>query len=61
MTAEHTSSTADVVIVGAGPAGTAAAAHLAQLGVKDVVLVVAGGTRCRLTPARRPRKLIAAM
>jgi menaquinone-9 beta-reductase len=30
---------ADVVIVGAGPAGTAAAAHLGQLGVKDVVLV----------------------
>jgi geranylgeranyl reductase family protein len=30
---------AGVVIVGAGPAGTAAAAHLGQLGVKDVVLV----------------------
>ncbi len=30
---------ADVVIVGAGPAGTAAAAHLGQLGVRDVVLV----------------------
>lgn len=30
---------ADVVIVGAGPAGTAAAAHLGQLGVQDVVLV----------------------
>lgn len=30
---------ADVVIVGAGPAGAAAAAHLGQLGVKDVVLV----------------------
>jgi geranylgeranyl reductase family protein len=30
---------ADVLIVGAGPAGTAAAAHLGQLGVKDVVLV----------------------
>ena len=29
----------DVVIVGAGPAGTAAAAHLGQLGVKDVILV----------------------
>ena len=30
---------ADVVIVGAGPAGTAAAAHLGQLGMKKVVLV----------------------
>lgn len=30
---------ASVVIVGAGPAGTAAAAHLGQLGVKGVVLV----------------------
>jgi geranylgeranyl reductase family protein len=30
---------ADVAIIGAGPAGTAAAAHLGQLGVKDVVLV----------------------
>jgi geranylgeranyl reductase family protein len=30
---------ADVLIVGAGPAGTAAAAHLGQLGVRDVVLV----------------------
>lgn len=30
---------ADVLIVGAGPSGTAAAAHLGQLGVKDVVLV----------------------
>lgn len=30
---------ADVLIVGAGPAGTAAAARLGQLGVKDVVLV----------------------
>jgi geranylgeranyl reductase family protein len=30
---------ADVVIIGAGPAGTAAAAHLGQLGVRDVVLV----------------------
>lgn len=30
---------ADVVIVGAGPAGTAAAAHLGQLGVADAVLV----------------------
>jgi geranylgeranyl reductase family protein len=30
---------ANVVIVGAGPAGTAAAAHLGQLGMKDVVLV----------------------
>jgi geranylgeranyl reductase family protein len=28
-----------VLIVGAGPAGTAAAAHLGQLGVKDVLLV----------------------
>jgi len=28
----------DVVIVGAGPAGTAMAAHLGQLGIKDVVL-----------------------
>jgi menaquinone-9 beta-reductase len=31
--------TADVVIVGAGPAGTAAAAHLGQLGINDVLLV----------------------
>jgi geranylgeranyl reductase family protein len=30
---------ADVVIIGAGPAGTAAAAHLGQLGMKKVVLV----------------------
>ena len=30
---------ADVAIVGAGPAGTAAAARLGQLGVKNVVLV----------------------
>jgi menaquinone-9 beta-reductase len=30
---------ADVAIIGAGPAGTAAAAHLGQLGVKKVVLV----------------------
>ena len=30
---------ADVVIVGAGPAGTAMAAHLGQLGLRDVVLV----------------------
>jgi geranylgeranyl reductase family protein len=30
---------ASVLIVGAGPAGTAAAAHLGRLGVKDVVLV----------------------
>jgi geranylgeranyl reductase family protein len=30
---------ANVVIVGAGPAGTAAAARLGQLGVKDVVLL----------------------
>ncbi|MBL9025466.1 MAG: NAD(P)/FAD-dependent oxidoreductase [Myxococcales bacterium] len=30
---------ADIVIVGAGPAGTAAAAHLGQLGVKNVVLL----------------------
>ncbi|HHH27935.1 MAG TPA: NAD(P)/FAD-dependent oxidoreductase [Polyangiaceae bacterium] len=30
---------AEVAIIGAGPAGTAAAAHLGQLGVKDVVLV----------------------
>jgi geranylgeranyl reductase family protein len=40
VTATNSShSSADVVIVGAGPAGTAAAAHLGQLGVKDVVLV----------------------
>lgn len=30
---------ADVLIIGAGPAGTAAAIHLGQLGVKNVVLV----------------------
>lgn len=30
---------ANVAIIGAGPAGTAAAAHLGQLGVQDVVLV----------------------
>ncbi|MEQ9325378.1 MAG: FAD-dependent monooxygenase, partial [Polyangiaceae bacterium] len=30
---------ADVAIIGAGPAGTAAAAHLGQLGIHDVVLV----------------------
>jgi geranylgeranyl reductase family protein len=30
---------ADVAIIGAGPAGTAAAIHLGQLGVKNVVLV----------------------
>src|SRR2546426_12461546 len=30
---------AQVAIIGAGPAGTAAAAHLGQLGVRDVVLV----------------------
>jgi geranylgeranyl reductase family protein len=30
---------ANVAIVGAGPAGTAAAAHLGQLGVRDVVLL----------------------
>jgi geranylgeranyl reductase family protein len=30
---------AQVAILGAGPAGTAAAAHLGQLGVRDVVLV----------------------
>ncbi|MEM7676447.1 MAG: NAD(P)/FAD-dependent oxidoreductase [Myxococcota bacterium] len=30
---------ANVAIIGAGPAGTAAAAHLGQLGVRDVVLV----------------------
>ncbi len=34
-----TSPKADVVILGAGPAGTAAAAHLGTLGVKNVVLV----------------------
>src|SRR5262245_21895970 len=28
-----------VVVIGAGPAGTAAAIHLGQLGVRDVVLV----------------------
>jgi geranylgeranyl reductase family protein len=32
-------SEANVAIIGAGPAGTAAAAHLGQLGVKNVVLV----------------------
>lgn len=32
-------SEADIVIVGAGPAGTAMAAHLGQLGVKDVQLL----------------------
>jgi geranylgeranyl reductase family protein len=31
--------TANVVILGAGPAGTAAAAHLGTLGIQDVVLV----------------------
>ena len=31
--------TVDVAIIGAGPAGTAAAAHLAELGVRRVVLV----------------------
>ncbi len=30
---------AEVAIIGAGPAGTAAAAHLGQLGVRDVVLI----------------------
>ncbi len=30
---------ADIVVVGAGPAGTAAAAHLGQLGLKNVVLL----------------------
>ncbi len=30
---------ADVAIIGAGPAGTAAAAHLGTLGIKDVLLV----------------------
>jgi menaquinone-9 beta-reductase len=30
---------AEVAIIGAGPAGTAAAAHFGQLGVRDVVLV----------------------
>lgn len=30
---------ADVAIVGAGPAGTAAAAHLGKLGIRDVVLL----------------------
>ena len=30
---------ADVAIIGAGPAGTAAALHLGQLGVKNVVLL----------------------
>ncbi len=29
----------DVAIIGAGPAGTAAAAHLGRLGIRDVVLV----------------------
>lgn len=37
MSAE--SKKADVVILGAGPAGTAAAAHLGALGVRNVVLV----------------------
>jgi flavin-dependent dehydrogenase len=32
-------SIADVAILGAGPAGTAAAAHLGQLGVRNVVIV----------------------
>jgi geranylgeranyl reductase family protein len=36
MSREHR---ADVAIIGAGPAGTAAAAHLAQLGVAKVILV----------------------
>jgi geranylgeranyl reductase family protein len=36
---ESKSTTADVVILGAGPAGTAAAAHLGSLGVRKVVLV----------------------
>src|SRR5436309_11192161 len=31
-------SAADVAIIGAGPAGTAAAIHLGQLGVRNVVL-----------------------
>src|SRR5213592_1699626 len=30
---------AEVIIIGAGPAGSATAIHLAQLGVQDVVLV----------------------
>src|SRR3954452_15032305 len=30
---------ADVAIIGAGPAGTATAVHLGQLGVKNVVLL----------------------
>ena len=34
---------ADVAIVGAGPAGTATAVHLGQLGVKNVVLVDSQG------------------
>lgn len=34
-----TTTNADVVILGAGPAGTAAAAHLGTLGVRKVVLV----------------------
>jgi menaquinone-9 beta-reductase len=35
----HGSMQADVAILGAGPAGAAAAAHLGQLGVKNVVIV----------------------
>ena len=34
---------ANVVILGAGPAGTAAAAHLGTLGVRNVVLVGPSG------------------
>ena len=37
---------AEVAIVGAGPAGTAAAAHLGQLGVSGVVLVSVGVGDC---------------
>ncbi|MBN8609711.1 MAG: NAD(P)/FAD-dependent oxidoreductase [Deltaproteobacteria bacterium] len=39
MTSENIDRTANVVILGAGPAGTAAAAQLGLLGVRDVVLV----------------------
>src|SRR5690606_40283915 len=38
---------AKVVVVGAGPAGSATALHLAQLGVHDVTIVEIGRASCR--------------
>ena len=51
---------ANVVILGAGPAGTAAAAHLGTLGVRNVVIVDRDDRACVPPWAgtnRAPRRL----